>query len=239
MRRCPYRVHVLAGAAAGGTNQAIGPRCPLLAWAFGPRELRATCQRRIKHMKKTDTTNSFHCFRETRFGPVAILWLVHRRQPKIRRILLSKPGLSAKQIVKSLFSNSILSSCVEVDLVADEITAFLTGNDIRFSLDVARLDLCSEFQQKVLRAEYGIPRGSVSTYQRIASYLGNAQAARAVGTALAHNPFPIIVPCHRAIRSDGTLGGFQGGIEMKRALLGMEGILSNGFDRVGREQFFY
>jgi len=194
---------------------------------------------RVKHMKKIDTSNSFHCFRETQFGPVAILWLVHRRQPKIRRILLSKPGLSAKQIVKSLFSNSILSSCIEVNLIADKITAFLTGNDIRFSLDVTHLDLCSEFQQKVLRAEHGIPRGSVSTYQRIAGYLGNAQAARAVGTALAHNPFPIIVPCHRAIRADGTLGGFQGGIEMKRALLEMEGILSNGFDRVVTRHFFY
>jgi methylated-DNA-[protein]-cysteine S-methyltransferase len=59
----------------------------------------------------------------------------------------------------------------------------------------------------------------VSTYQRIAGHLGSPQAARAVGTTLAHNPFPIIVPCHRAIRTDGTLGGFQGGMEMKRALL--------------------
>jgi methylated-DNA-[protein]-cysteine S-methyltransferase len=190
-------------------------------------------------MNKTDTTNSFHCFRETRFGPVAVLWSVHRRQPKIWRVLLSKPGLSAKGIVKSLFPISISSSCIEVDVVADQITAFLTGNDIRFSLAVARLDLCSEFQKKVLRAEHGIPRGSVSTYQRIANHLGNVQAARAVGTALAHNPFPIIVPCHRAIRSDGTLGGFQGGIEMKRALLEMEGTLLNGFDCVVSGKLFY
>ena len=174
-------------------------------------------------LKKIETTPVFRCFRGTRFGPVAILWSVHQGQPTVRRVLLSRPGLSAKQTLKSLFPDSIASSCAEVDVLADRIAAFLTGEDFRFSLAVARLDLCSPFQQRVLRAEHGIPRGKVSTYQRIARHLGNAQAARAVGTALAHNHFPIIVPCHRAIRSDGTLGGFQGGVEMKRILLKMEG----------------
>jgi methylated-DNA-[protein]-cysteine S-methyltransferase len=78
----------------------------------------------------------------------------------------------------------------------------------------------------------------MSTYQRIAGHLGNPQAARAVGTALAHNPFPIIVPCHRAIRSDGTLGGFQGGMEMKRILLEMEGVPVDGSGRVVAGQLF-
>jgi methylated-DNA-[protein]-cysteine S-methyltransferase len=170
---------------------------------------------------------------------VAILWSIHRAQSKIWRILLSKPGLSAKRAVKSLFPDSISSSCADIDAVADQIVAFLTGSDIRFSLDVVRLDLCSAFQQKVLRAEYGIPRGGVSTYQRIAKHLGNAQGARAVGTALADNPFPVIIPCHRAIRSDGTLGGFQGGIEMKRALLEIEGSLFDGLGRVVSGHIFY
>ena len=70
-------------------------------------------------------------------------------------------------------------------------------------------------------------------------HIGNARGARAVGTALAHNPFPIIVPCHRAIRTDGTLGGFQGGIAMKRALLEMEGVLFDGADRVMAGRLFY
>jgi len=214
-------------------NPSLQPTC------YGLRPPRAAELVSVKQMRKTYIANSFHCFRDTRFGPVAILWSFHRRQAKIWRILLSRPGLSARRTVKSLFSSSISSSCIEVDVVADQITAFLTGKDIRFSLSVARLDLCSEFQKNVLRAEHGIPRGNVSTYQRIAGYLGNAQAARAVGTALARNPFPIIVPCHRAIRSDRTLGGFQGGIEMKRALLEMEGILLNGLDRVVSGQLFY
>jgi len=186
-----------------------------------------------------ETTQSFYCLRKTPFGLVAVLWSIHREQPKISRILLSKPKVSAKQIVQTSFPNFMHFSCAEVDLVADQIAAFLMGKDIRFSLDIARLDLCSKFQQKVLRAEHGIPRGRVSTYRRIAIHLNNANGARAVGTALATNPFPIIIPCHRAIRSDGTLGGYQGGLEMKRALLKMEGIIFDSLGRVITEELHY
>lgn len=190
-------------------------------------------------MEQIESMDSFYCFRETKFGPVAVIWSSHREKPKVRRVLLSKPGLPAGEIVESLFSDSISSSCDEVDIVADQIASFLKGNDIRFTLEAAHLDLCSSFQQRVLRAEHGIPRGSVSTYQRIAKHLGNVQGARAVGTALARNPFPILVPCHRAIRSDGTLGGFQGGLEMKRTLLEMEGVLFDDLGRVASGDFFY
>jgi methylated-DNA-[protein]-cysteine S-methyltransferase len=153
--------------------------------------------------------------------------------------LLSRPGALAKHLVEASFPDSISYSCAEVDAVADQIMAFLTGDDVRFCLDTIRLDLCSSFQQKVLAAEYGIPRGSVSTYQRIARHLGNANGARAVGAALAKNPFPIIIPCHRALRSDGTLGGYQGGLKMKRALLEMEGVLFDNRGRVLTEEVFY
>ena len=157
----------------------------------------------------------------------------------ILRIVLSKPEITAKNILPSISPDSVYSSCAEIDAVAEQIAAFLTGDAIRFSMNIARLDLCSPFQQKVLRAEHGIPRGSVSSYQRIANHLGHARSARAVGTALARNPFPIIIPCHRAIRSDGTLGGFQGGLEMKRALLEMEGVSLNDSDRVVSNSFYY
>ncbi len=190
-------------------------------------------------MNKKEALQAFHCLRETPFGQVAVLWSVYRGQPKIRRVLLSKLDVSARYVVKTSFPDSISSSCVEVDAVANKILAFLKGDDVRFSLGMVRLDLCSEFQQDVLRAEHGIPRGRVSTYQRIAKHLGHDNAARAVGGALASNPFPIIIPCHRAIRSDGTLGGYQGGLEMKHTLLKMEGVFFNALGHVIPDRFFY
>jgi methylated-DNA-[protein]-cysteine S-methyltransferase len=181
----------------------------------------------------------FYSLRETPFGPFAVLWSVYRGEPKVCRVLLSKPEASAKRGLETSFADLISSSCSEIDVVAAQIVAFLNGDDIHFSLHIARLDLCSRFKEKVLRAEHGIPRGHVSTYQRIAKYVGRPSGARAVGTALANNPFPIIIPCHRAIRSDRTLGGYQGGLTMKRALLEMEGILFTDTGRVVTEDLFY
>jgi methylated-DNA-[protein]-cysteine S-methyltransferase len=192
-----------------------------------------------KRMKTTEIIQSFYCLRRTAFGSVAVLWSVHREQPKIWRVVISQPSESAGQIVRIFFPGLRSSSCTAVDRVVDRIAAFLAGESIRFSLDNVRMDLCSPFQQKVLRAEHGIPRGRVSTYQRIARHLGNADAARAVGTALATNPFPIIIPCHRAIRSDGTLGGYQGGLQMKRALLKMEGVLFDSSGHAIAEKLYY
>lgn len=132
-----------------------------------------------------------------------------------------------------------VETCPEIDNVAHLIDAFLHGEDVLFSLDIIRLDICSGFQRKVLLAEYGIPRRQVSTYRLIAASLGHPLAARAVGTALATNPFPLIIPCHRAVRSDRTLGGYQGGLIMKRALLAMEGIRFDNAGRVLVSDFYY
>lgn len=167
----------------------------------------------------------------TPFGPVAVIWSRLDGSPKIVRVLLSKPELSAEDQVSGIYPNSQLSSCAEIDALATAIKAFLDGDDVVFSLDILAFGLCSLFQKAVLCAEYHIPRGSISTYQLIASYLGKENGARAVGNALAKNPFPIIIPCHRAIRSDLHIGGFQGGLDMKRALLEKEGI---NFDNKGR-----
>jgi len=169
--------------------------------------------------------------KSTPFGSVGVIWTGLNDNPKIVRIFLSKPGLSAEDQVSALYPNAQASSCAEIDDVAAAIKRLLEGEEIKFSLDVADLRLCTGFQQLVLRAEHRIPRGSISTYQLIAKYLGKRNGARAVGNALANNPFPLIVPCHRAIRSDRHLGGYQGGLEMKRALLEKEGI---PFDDAGR-----
>jgi methylated-DNA-[protein]-cysteine S-methyltransferase len=119
------------------------------------------------------------------------------------------------------------------------IQRFLEGFDVRFELGVLDLDRCPPFQRRVLLAEYAIPRGYVSTYGRIARHIGSPGAARAAGNALARNPFPIAIPCHRALRSGGGLGGFQGGRDMKQRLLEMEGIRFGEDGRVVMERVCY
>ena len=169
--------------------------------------------------------------RASPFGPVAMVWSLHRAKPRVLRIFLSRPDLPAVRRARAYYPGATRSSCRMMESLADDITAFLEGEDIRFRLNLVRMDLCSELQQAVLRAEHAIPRGRLSTYGRIARHLGIPKAARAVGNCLATNPFPIVIPCHRAIRSDRTMGGYQGGTAMKQALLKMEGIR---FDSSGR-----
>jgi len=171
--------------------------------------------------------------KSTPFGTICIIWSVTNKIPRIVRVLISKPGLSAEGQASELYPNSKTSSCAEIDAIAASIKAHLEGKAVEFSLDIADFTLCSTFEQSVLRATYSIPRGSVSTYQGIAASLGIPKGARAVGNALAGNPFPLIVPCHRVIRSDRHIGGYGGGIEMKRALLEREGII---FDHAGRKE---
>ena len=80
-----------------------------------------------------------------------------------------------------------------------------------------------EFSRAVLKACAGIPRGEVRTYGELATRVGRPHAARAVGQALARNPFPVIIPCHRVVASGGRLNGFGAGLAWKEALLASEG----------------
>ncbi|MBN2541828.1 MGMT family protein [bacterium] len=172
------------------------------------------------------------------FGPIVILWSEHHGEPKITRIVLSTPKHSANELLAKYYPHTIKDSCSVIDRVAERMEAFLAGGGIRFSLESVRMDLCKDFQRRVLVEEHSIPRGRVSSYHRIAQRVGNPRAARAVGTALAKNPFPIIIPCHRVVRSDGTLGGYYGGVKMKKTLLEMEGIEFNLKGKI-ISQFFY
>ncbi|HXF81304.1 MAG TPA: type II toxin-antitoxin system prevent-host-death family antitoxin [bacterium] len=88
------------------------------------------------------------------------------------------------------------------------------------------LSLAGPFQRRVLEQLRRIPRGQVRTYRDIAREIGQPGATRAVGTACARNPVPLIIPCHRVVRSDGGLGGYslRGGVALKRRLLQNEGV---------------
>lgn len=165
------------------------------------------------------------------FGEVAILWVQHGGLTMVDRVVLPSPAAGARARLLIAVPQARPGTSPLASRIVEQMIAFFAGKPVRFALDDVALHQCSDFQRRVLLAEYAIPRGSVSTYGLIARHLGVPGAARAVGSALAHNPFPILIPCHRAIGSDGALGGYQGGIVMKRRLLEMEGI---SFTHAGR-----
>jgi len=169
--------------------------------------------------------------KSTPFGPIVVLWSPFHGQPRVDGVVLPQPALSASKRAARISPDAVTGTCAEIETVCADIAAALRGKQVRFALSIARFDLLPPFQQTVLRTDHAIPRGKVSTYGLVAAHLGKPRAARAVGGALANNPFPIIVPCHRVIRSDRTLGGYRGGLAMKRALLEYEGIT---FDAAGR-----
>ncbi len=107
--------------------------------------------------------------------------------------------------------------------VRDQLRDYFGGQRNAFSIPVD-LHGVTPFTRNVLEATSQLPFGHVSTYHGIATTIGNPKASRAVGNALGRNPIPVIVPCHRVVRSDGSMGWYTGGAEIKRALLGIEGV---------------
>ncbi|MFE7777311.1 methylated-DNA--[protein]-cysteine S-methyltransferase [Streptomyces sp. NPDC057445] len=106
-----------------------------------------------------------------------------------------------------------------------QLTEYFAGTRRDFDL---RLDwsLASGFIRQVLRElASGVPYGSVVGYGELAARVGRPDGAQAVGAAMGSNPLPVVVPCHRVVESDGGLGGFGGGLETKRKLLALEGVL--------------
>jgi O-6-methylguanine DNA methyltransferase len=103
----------------------------------------------------------------------------------------------------------------------EELAEYLRGLRSFFSVPVD-LSAVAPFQRSVLDATATIPFGEVRSYRWIAERVGSAKAVRAVGTALGHNPVSIVVPCHRVLRTDGSLGGYALGLDLKTRLLDLE-----------------
>ena len=112
----------------------------------------------------------------------------------------------------------------EIHPYAAQLRDYLIGRRTDFDVPVD-LRSVTPFMREVLQTLRTIPYGSVRNYREIASQLGNPNAQRAVGNAVKRNPVPIVVPCHRVIKTDGSIGGYAGGQEIKERLLRMEGAL--------------
>jgi len=111
-----------------------------------------------------------------------------------------------------------------LDPVRRELDRYFAGKSLRFDTSVDLSDV-SAFQQRVLHELLKVTAGHVTTYTRLAQQAGRPRAARAVGNAMHDNPVPIIVPCHRCLRGDGSLGGYGGGLPAKEWLLKHEGAV--------------
>lgn len=115
-----------------------------------------------------------------------------------------------------------VKSAEKIASIAAQLDAYFTGK-IR-AIDVPiDLRLTTPFQRSVLMAARSVPAGQVVSYHDIARRIGRPEASRAVGQALGHNPVPIVIPCHRVVTSSGGLGGYIGGLAIKRKLLKLEG----------------
>lgn len=119
-------------------------------------------------------------------------------------------------------SPRVLEAPARLDAAARELDDYLAGSRRDFDLPLDHA-LSSGFRAEVQRRLPEIAYGQTATYAVVAELAGRPRAVRAVGTACATNPLPIVVPCHRVVRSDGSLGGYVGGLEAKTSLLTLEG----------------
>jgi methylated-DNA-[protein]-cysteine S-methyltransferase len=137
------------------------------------------------------------------------------------------PNQDADELLADLaarVSPRVLEAPAELDEARRELDLYFDGRLDRFDLP---LDwrLSDGFRRRVLRAIDRIPYGQTRTYTEMARRAGNERAVRAAGSACGSNPIPLVVPCHRVLRTGGALGGYGGGLPMKQALLELEGVL--------------
>lgn len=112
--------------------------------------------------------------------------------------------------------------------LAEDLKRYFSGQRVNLCRYPVDLSGQPTFRRRALLAARRIPYGETRSYQWLAARAGRPKAARAAGQAMAHNPIALVIPCHRVVASDGTLGGFGGGLEMKRGLLALEGRRVSG-----------
>jgi methylated-DNA-[protein]-cysteine S-methyltransferase len=121
-------------------------------------------------------------------------------------------------------SPRVLEAPARLDAVRREVDEYFEGRRRDFDVPIDWA-LVQGFTARILHATARIPFGEVSSYRGVAREAGNERAVRAAGNALNANPMPIVVPCHRVLRTGGALGGYGGGVERKKYLLELEGAL--------------
>jgi methylated-DNA-[protein]-cysteine S-methyltransferase len=155
------------------------------------------------------------------FGPLLVA------QTRRGLVRVGLPNQDSEQLLADLaerVSPRVLEAPAALDEVRRELDLYFEGKLDSFDLPLD-WQLSGGFRQRVLRAINRIPYGQTRSYTEMARKAGNERAVRAAGSACGSNPIPLVVPCHRVLRTSGAFGGYAGGLPMKEALLQMEGGL--------------
>lgn len=154
-------------------------------------------------------------------SPIGTLLLAATEKGLVR-VAFEREGFEAVlEVLATRVSPRVLRSPRRLDVAAAELEEYFSGTRRRFDLPLDYA-MSSGFRQVVQQYLPHIAYGSTRTYQDVATEVGNPKAVRAVGSACATNPLPVVVPCHRVLRTDGSLGGYLGGLEAKTTLLTLE-----------------
>jgi len=161
--------------------------------------------------------------------PIGRLLVVQGPRGVVRVGFEEEPEDDVLAEVAARLGPRLVASDRELAATRDALAAYLEGETATLELPADLRLVAAPFRREALETLHrDVPRGEVITYGALARAAGHPRAARAVGTACARNPVPIVVPCHRVVPSGGGLGAYGGGPERKRALLALEGALGAG-----------
>ena len=158
---------------------------------------------------------------ESRLGPFT---LALSEQGLVRLALPSEAASAVVAGLRARYGDDLRDEGNGLEAALHTLAAYLEGNDRSLTIPVD-WSIVRGFTRSSLQRLAEVPYGSTISYRELAARAGNARAARAAGAACASNPVALVLPCHRVLRSDGGLGGFGGGLELKAELLRLEGVL--------------
>jgi methylated-DNA-[protein]-cysteine S-methyltransferase len=154
-------------------------------------------------------------------SPVGPLLLAATELGLVRVAFANEGHDAVLQELSDRISPRVLAAPARLDTTARELDEYFAHMRREFEVPLD-WQLSHGFRSTVLHHLAEIGYGHTATYRAVAELAGNPKAVRAVGSACATNPIPVVVPCHRVVRADGTMGGYRGGLEAKRLLLAME-----------------
>lgn len=161
-------------------------------------------------------------------SPIGTIWAV-ATETGLFQVAFARPYKEFLRSIKRRADAEVVEDPDRFNELRNMLKAYFEGEPVAFDLT---FDLRgTEFQKAVWRAVHEIQYGRLSSYGRLAAAVGRPKAARAVGNAVGANPLGIVIPCHRVIRSDGSIGGFGGRPDLKRYFLSLEEVLPRTKDK--------